>query len=589
MKGMGSRVHPAGDCLRQRRRPSGRALLAGGLFLFALASPPGWAHGGQYRAPTSPEPRGGIRSAVPSGLPSSPGVSTPAGYPSWRVWWSLNWERIVDIRVRMARAAPPGPPGAEGGWKALRPLSREEKKKLILPALEKAWRDRNPEVRAAAVIALGKLALPSTFPMIRKSLADRSRTVRNAAALALGLGGFREGEKDLLRVFRPGGAQNETRAWAAVGLGYLGTGGAVRALLAQLQSLSGKQVRGSNREVLICCAAGLTVCRSKDASRRIPSLLGKSGNRLPPARSLLYLALGKIGDRAGLPAVEEGLADKDPIVRAGAAAAAGLLGEKGDRSLLARLMTLGLNDPHYAVRALALVALGRIGGTAARAFLEERLSSSRKGVKLVFLEPFAALALGLAGDRGSVPALLPLLDTGAVDRKGAFALALGMLGGRRAASALARAVRGSRNPPSFSETALAAGMAGAVQARAFLQRVLVKEKRAFFRVAAAAALGLLGSRKEALDRVLGLLDQASSARLQAPLVFALTLLSDRKSIPRLASLLERRGVQDQVRALCCAALGNLGDSRRYPVLSEISRDFPWLVSTPALDEILLLF
>ena len=170
-----------------------------------------------------------------------------------------------------------------------------------------------------------------------------------------------------------------------------------------------------------------------------------------------------------------------------------------------------------------------------------------------------------------------------------FALALGMLGGRRAASALARAVRGSRNPPSFSETALAAGMAGAVQARAFLQRVLVKEKRAFFRVAAAAALGLLGSRKEALDRVLGLLDQASSARLQAPLVFALTLLSDRKSIPRLASLLERRGVQDQVRALCCAALGNLGDSRRYPVLSEISRDFPWLVSTPALDEILLLF
>ncbi len=505
------------------------------------------------------------------------------------MWWSLNWDRTVDIRVRMARAVPPGRAGGEGGWKDLRPLSREEKKKLLLPALEKAWKHPNQEVRATAVTALGKLALPSTLPMILRSLRDRSRVVRNAAALAVGLGGFREGEKALLGVFRPGGSQNETRAWAAVGLGYLGTEGAVRALLAQLRSLTGKQVRGSNREVLICCAAGLTVSRSMYASKRIPALLRKAGNRLPPARSLLYLALGKIGERADLPVVERGLSDKDPVVRSGAVAAAGLLGKAGDKSLVRSLMALALDDPHYGVRALALIALGRIGGLAAQAFLEERISPKRSGLKLVFLEPFAALALGLAGDRESVPALLPHLESGAVDRKGAFALALGLLGGRRAAKALARAVQEGRNPSSFSEIALAAGMAGATEAGPFLEKVLVKEKRAFFRVAAAAALGLLGSRKEALAKVLALVNQANSARIQTPLVFALTVLSDRKSLPGITALLGKRAVQDQVRALCCAALGNIGDSRRYPVLSDLSRDFPWLVSTPALNEILLLF
>jgi len=65
--------------------------------------------------------------------------------------------------------------------------------------------------------------------------------------------------------------------------------------------------------------------------------------------------------------------------------------------------------------------------------------------------------------------------------------------------------------------------------------------------------------------------------------------ADRRSLPRLSALLRRRGAQDQVRALCRAALGNLGDSRRHLVLSDLSRDFPWLVSRPALDEILLLF
>ena len=537
---------------------------------------------------SSKEPRKWHRRASEK-PPSSSGASVTTGYPNWRIWWALNWEGVVDLRVRMARAAPVLPPGGEGGWKDLRPLSPDEKKRLLLPALKRALKDPDQEVRAAAVIALGKLALPSTLPLLRKALGDRVRIVRNAAALAVGLGGFKEGEADLLRVFRPGGAQNETRAWAAVGLGYLGTKGAVQALLDQLQSLTGKQVGGSNREVLICCAAGLTVSRSKYAVGRISAVLKKAGSRLPPARSLLFLALGKIGDRGALPILEWGLSDKDPIARCGAVAGAGLLGRPGDRTLLGGLMGLALKDPHYAVRALALIALGRIGGPASKAFLAERLSRSRKGVKMVFLEPFAALALGLAGDRRNVPVLLPFLEKGSVERKGAFALALGMLGGKGASGALARALRKGRNPQAFSEVALAAGMAGAVEAKPFLEKILLKEKRAFFRVAAAAALGLLGSRKEALDQVLRLLGEAGSARLQTPLVFALTLLSDRKSVPKIQALLKRRAVQDQVRALCCAALGNIGDSRRLPALSEISHDFPWVVSTPVLNEILLLF
>jgi len=557
--------------------------------LFLSFLPAAFAHGGRYRAPTTPEPVKPGGQTFPGGLPSMAGAPTTREYPDWRKWWALNWEGIVDMRVRLARAAPAGRPGDEGGWKALRPLSPAEKKRLILPALEWALKSRDREVRAAAVIALGKLALPSTLPLLRRALKDKVRIVRNSAALALGLGGFREAEEDLLRVFRPGAALNETRAWAAVGLGFLGTDRAVRALLDLLQRITGKQVKGSNREVLVCSAAGLTVSRSPLAAREIPLLLKRAGSRLPPARSLLYLALGKIGDRRNLPVLEKGLREKTPLVLCGAAAGAGCLATPGDRRIVGKLMELAGESFSFDCRAFAVIALGRIGGSEAEAFLEALLERWKKGIRPVFLEPFVALGLGLAGMRRAVPVLLPHLDSGVVDRKGAFALALGMLGGPPVPRVLAGEIGRTRNPRCFAEVALGAGLGRALGAVPVLERILLRERKASFRVAAAAALGLLGGREKALDQVLGLLGKAKSAALQTPLVFAMTLLAGRKTIPRITAVLRARGTQDRVRALCCAALGNLGDSRRRPVLSRLSRDFPWPAVTPVLNEILYLY
>ena len=561
-------------------------LASAALFLlFPAAGPLLFAHGGIYRSPTSPEPSSVGSGPYPGGPPVKAGPARPRRFPDWRNWWALSWEGVLDMRIRMARAALDSRPQ---DWKEIRPLSPKEKRELILPVLSKALGDPNPEVREAAVVALGKLALPETAALVRKAMKDRIRPVRNAAVLAAGLGRFRSLEGDLLKLFRPGVNMNETRCWAAVGLGYLGTDRAVDALLAQLERLAGKSVRGSSAEVTACCAAGLSVSRSRRAAAGIAPILAQARSRRPAVQGLLRFALGKLKARKHLPLVLGGLGNRNPLIRLGAAAGLGSLAPPGDRSVLGELFCRVRADKDLFVRAASLISIGRIGGSPAVRFLEARLRK-KPGLNYVCLEPFTALALGLTGERKGARCLLSGLTSGAVERKGAFALALGMLGGPVAGEALVQALGKNRNSETFAEIALAAGMARAKEALPRIERILSKERRLAFLTPSVTALGLLGFRKEAMDLLLSFLSRARSARLQGPLVFALSLLAGRKEIPRVGELVFRKGVQDQVRALCCAALGNLGDHRRHPVLSEFTKDFPLPLATPVIREILYLF
>ena len=415
----------------------------------------------------------------------------------------------------------------------------------------------------------------------------------NAAALALGLAGDPAAEQRLLGLFRDSGTPNETRAWTAVGLGFLGTREAVRALLWALESLAGEAVERSNRDVLIACAAGLTVLSGRetaaDAVQGILKLLGKGGNRLPQARGLLMLALGKLGDRAALPLLEKSIREGEYYVKAGAIAGAGCLGRPEDRELGAALAEAAARAPQYSLRALALIALGRTGSAQGRGVLAAALEDEGARRSLSALPPFAATGLALAGAAADAPLLVrALARTSNVDQRGPFALALAIAGDRGAARLVAELLEGEKNPDAFSELALAAGMLQAEEARAHLRQTVRTSRRAEFRTSAAIALGFLGE-PGILETVLELLGEARSASMQAPLVLAATLFGERKSVERISALLRRVDAQDSVRALCCVALGNIGDSRRHPALSALSHDFPWVLATSSVGEMVQLY
>ena len=554
-------------------------------FLLLLAAPPAAAHGGVYRGPTGPGSAGPVS---PGGVPTKGGAAPFTGWPRWRYWWDLNWDRVLDTRVRLASAAATfaaDEGGEKGGvdWRDYRPLSPAEKERLLLPPLLEALNDADAEVRAAAALALGKAAAPASLKALTGRLGDKERLVRNAACLALGLTRLSEAEAVMLRYFRSQGIKDETRAWLAVGLGYLGTRPACSALIAKLQALTGKSVPNADKQLLSCCAAGLSVCRSPSVVPEIIHILDRAEGRKSDVQGLLLLALGKIGDRRALSAVVRRLDHDKANIRLGAMIGASLLAEPRDGEVVARLSRLAAEEPQVTSRALALVALGRVGGPALRERLRRSPVLAGKGLMASALETFAATGLVLAGG----PAVGSLADSDPAKR-GAFAMCHAIAGDRSCTGRLAALLAQEKNPGAFSEMALAAGMLRAREARPLLRRVLAEEKRAEFRTAAAIALGFLGD-AQALDMVLQLLARASSARQQGPLLFAATLFGRRKCVERIVELLRRRGVQDSVRALCCVALGNIGDSRRHPVLSDLTHDFPWPLGSPVLNQILRLY
>jgi HEAT repeat protein len=301
----------------------------------------------------------------------------------------------------------------------------------------------------------------------------------------------------------------------------------------------------------------------------------------------LLLALGKLGDRAGLPVLVEHLDERDNIVQSTAITAIGLLAKPDDSEVVKQLAKIAEDEAHATNRALALIALGRIGGSQARAVLQGEINGGSRKRLLVDLRPFAASGLAIAGDPADAAYIAPHLNTPVVFNRGSYALSLALLG-TAGAEPIVKMLKEEKNAMTFSELALAAGLMQATGAVDHLRNVVAHERRADFRTASAIALALMGDPK-ALDQVLDLIDEVKSASQQAPLVFALTLFGNQRGIDAMAQLLTQSRVQDSVKALCCVALGNIGDTRRYPALSSLSHDWSWMVSTPVLDEMVLLY
>jgi HEAT repeat protein len=164
-----------------------------------------------------------------SGVPILPGqpASTPpalarAGDPyAFQNWWFLNQEALLDLRRELRLAV--------GGDRGFRRVLDSELEAAIA-ALERGLGDSNPEVRAAAALALGKCGEREALALLfaehatarQAPIVDPAFEVKRATLLALGIGGDAAALRHLESVMRSGNVAIELRAVAAIAIGLLG-------------------------------------------------------------------------------------------------------------------------------------------------------------------------------------------------------------------------------------------------------------------------------------------------------------------------------------------------------------------------------
>lgn len=172
-------------------------------------------------------------------------------------------------------------------------------------ALTTALRDRSPRVRAAAGTGLAGAAGPEVGPVLAEALNREKKTfVRKSLAYALGRVADRRSTHALLAALKDKNA--EVRGAAAVALGQYADSSAVAPLVEAL---------GDKNAFVRARAAAALRTNAKDSQPAVPALIKVlSSDENAEARRQAAHALGAIGNRSALGALERASHSEDPYL-----------------------------------------------------------------------------------------------------------------------------------------------------------------------------------------------------------------------------------------------------------------------------------
>lgn len=172
-------------------------------------------------------------------------------------------------------------------------------------ALASAVNDPSPQVRAAVVASLAERGDESAVPILSARLArDKDQFVRKAAAY--GLGRFHEGERTAALASALSDKDPEVRAAAAISLADHADAEAVPPLASALSD--------KNDFVRAKAARALGV-NGRSAVQTVPALIALlTKDEDGEVKRQAADALGQIGDRSALPALERARHHKDPYL-----------------------------------------------------------------------------------------------------------------------------------------------------------------------------------------------------------------------------------------------------------------------------------
>lgn len=598
-----------------------------------LLSSPVFAHGGSWRGPGWPPPSQGVPTdpgaprtptlpgdpgtPTPPPLPGNPGVPTNPGGPTlpgapvpprrtpsagpdlshWTVWWSLNRERLLDLRALQterlrARTNAAGPFFfGDGRDEAPEEGASDEARRAILDALLAAAGEKNADVASGAVVALGKAGAERVLPRL-KELVDDERadaTVNESAALAMGMvGGGAETRTFLIDVMTDGRRRTRTRAFAALGLGFLGDPGAIPALVSQSRQ------KEAQRDVPSCALLALGLLGEEMLVPDLgQGLSGRPGRREADDLLRAYHAAALAGIRSAeaIPSLLTALRDGDENVRRQAVLAlASVAGPEDEEVVKILLYVLG-SDRDSQTQCFAAVALGEIGSPLAADAL---LYAFRKGESAIV--PYAALGMGLlarnAADTAVSERIVPFLRAQLAERanhdlQGALAVSLGIARDAAAARPLTKMLDDEGDPELRAHLAIALGLIGDREAAPALRRALEDRSSPSLQREAALALGLLAD-SEAVEILTKLVREGTTEYVRGSAATALGRLASPEAAEALREILVDQDAPDTTRAFVAVALGLVLDRHPVPILSRLGDHLNQRMATAAVAEVLTL-
>ena len=417
---------------------------------------------------------------------------------SWRGWW--EWNRGV---FELPQRADPAD---------LAPTVANVQLTAAMSLLKTLSSSPHAQLRAAAVQALGRIGAPPEE--VGKHLDDDAREVRLATLLALGGGGTAAHAHMLARRAETP-QQGETLAVALAGIAVIEAGPVQRAL--------GTTVTGflTDGRPSVYSAAALAARSSDDAAVRTAARAALAAATTFAERASALSLLGLHPDADDIATLTKLANDRGADVRRSAALA---LGRSKHALALPALQTAFELEHENITRGLQLLAIGDHGGAGARAFLVKAMTDGNKQ-----LRGQAALALGLwgrgraFGDAGErITAAFATERNG--DQKGAYLLALGLLGHAPARDLLTEALHDASSSPSRGAAAAALGVLGDRAALPALQQAAVDDSCPWVRQQATRAMACLGA--GAIDALIATMKSDKDATVQRAAAFALGGLTD---------------------------------------------------------------
>ena len=224
--------------------------------------------------------------------------------------------------------------------------------------------DPSPDVRRTAALSLGKIGHATAATGLVQALSDPDPDVREYSAWALGQIGEDVNDTAAVRLAGALGDDHPSvKQAAALALGQIGPRSPVIAVLTQALAVGG---RGSRRAVVDAFA-------QLEAKEAVPALREALTDPDPVVRQGALAALGELGDRRVLPDFRERLLfDISPRVRTEAAYRLGKLGDPGDHAELQTLDEAARHDTSPGVRSWAGWARAFIGPPMTGEGAEER-------------------------------------------------------------------------------------------------------------------------------------------------------------------------------------------------------------------------
>jgi HEAT repeat protein len=552
---------------------------------FGIAAAPAFGHGGQYRGPGAKSP--------PDPTPTAGGPA-PTSTTDWEAWWAANAWKYVNLRERLrlrdngGQAASGGGLGAHGEVQQ-DPVPAEEAdprtyfEKEALPVVTDALEDEDAEVRSAAAVALGKMGYARSLLALRKALKDPVRDVRDGAILAMGL--IREpfAADELRAVLLDPREQDRTRSFAAIGLGLLGGEDGTGPLVEFLDpAADAKREGGIHRTALLEASAltGLGMSRRPAVAPQMRKDYDSATRYEPAVRAFAAVALARLGDRAAIPSLLQGLEFPKEPMRQSSALALGMLGTPEDGPVVAALSRKLYDEKDVNTRQFCLMSLARIGGDEARAAVRRYLD---KGSRIDL--PLAGLACAIGKDKEALPVVRKLYqDEKQPSVKAAYVLALGLYGDRDSAPEIRKLAlaQGDRGLRCACMTAL--GLMDDKDSAGPVRKLLDEENDPAVKIAAATCLGLLQDRA-----VVGVLErlvkEGDNVYVRAGACRLLGYVGAPPSTKVLAAIVKDRKDNSVVRMSATAALGNLADQSLIPILSQFAIDGNYASSVDPLIEI----